>query len=129
MATAPDVRKRGLTLLDDALNALARTTGLHATVTAREPRLTNAVRPDALIEIRADGKRVLLFAEVKAVDRVVGLATVKNQLGKHAKRGVLVTPYLTAELADHCRKDLDLQFIDTVGNAYLRARGLYVFVK
>jgi len=129
MAAHTEARKRELTLLDDALNALARTTGLRGTVTAREPRLTNGVRPDALIEIRADGKRVLLFAEVKAVDRVVGLATVKNQLGKHAKRGVLVTPYLTAEFADHCRKDLDLQFIDTVGNAYLRARGLYVFVK
>src|SRR5205823_2007934 len=111
MAAHTEARKRELTLLDDALNALARPTGLHGTVTAREPCLTNGVRPDALIEIRADGKRVLLFAEVKAVDRVVGLATVKNQLGKHAKRGVLVTPYLTAELADHCRKDLDLQFI------------------
>lgn len=129
MAALTEARKREQTLLDDALTALARTTGLRATVTAREPRLTNGVRPDALIEIRANGKRVPLFAEVKAVDRAVGLATVKNQLGRHAKRGVLVTPYLTAELADHCRKNLDLQFIDTVGNAYLRAPGLYVFVK
>jgi hypothetical protein len=129
MAALSEARKRERTLLDNALNALARTTGLRATITAREPRLTNGVRPDTLIEIRVDGKRVPLFAEVKAVDRVVGLATVKNQLGKHAKRGVLITPYLTAELADHCRKNLDLQFIDTVGNAYLRAPGLYVFVK
>jgi hypothetical protein len=129
MAALTDARKRERTLLDDALTALARTTGLRGTVAAREPKLANGVRPDALIEIRVDGKRLPLFAEVKAVDRVVGLATVKNQLGKHAKRGVLITPYLTAELADHCRKNLDLQFIDTVGNAYLRAPGLYVFVR
>jgi hypothetical protein len=129
MAALTEAQKREQTLLDDALNALARTTGLHGTVTAREPRLTDGVRPDALIEIRVDGKRVPLFAEVKAVDRVVALATVKNQLGKHAKRGVLITRYLTAELADHCRKNLDLQFIDTIGNAYLRAPGLYVYVR
>src|SRR5207253_1065807 len=79
MAALTEARKRERTLLDDALNALAHTTGLHGTVTAREPRLTNGVRADALIEIRVDGKRVPLFAEVKAVDRVVGLATVKNQ--------------------------------------------------
>ena len=128
MVAPIETRKRELRLLDDALDALARTTGLRGTITAREPRLTNGGQPDAQIEIRIDGKRVPLFAEVKAVDRVVALATVKNQLGKHAKRGVLITPYLTAELADHC-KNLDLQFIDTVGNAYLRAPGLYVFVK
>lgn len=122
-------RKRELRVLDDALAALARTTGLRATVTAREPRLANGFRPDAQIEIRADGKRLPLLAEVKAVDRLVGLATVKHQLGKHARQGVLIAPHLTAELADHCRKTLDLQFIDTVGNAYLRAPGLYVFVK
>ena len=124
-----NARKRELRLLDDALAALARTTGLRATVTAREPRLANGFRPDALIEIRADGKRLPLLVEVKAVDRIVGLATVKHQLGKHARQGVLITPHLTAELADHCRKTLDLQFIDTTGNAYLRAPGLYIFVK
>jgi hypothetical protein len=129
MTTRTDVRKRELRVLDDALAALARTTGLRATVTAREPRLASGIRPDALIEIRADGKRLPLFAEVKTVDRIVGLATVKNQLGTHARRGVLITPHLTAELADHCRKTLDLQFIDTAGNAYLRAPGLYIFVR
>jgi len=129
MTMATDAHKRELRILDDALAALTRTTGLRATITAREPRIATGIRPDALIEIRAAGKRLPLLAEVKAVDRIVGLATVKNQLGKNAKQGVLITPHLTAELADHCRKTLDLQFIDTAGNAYLRAPGLYIFVK
>lgn len=125
-----EARRREQRLLDDALGALARTTGLRATILERHPQLPNGVPLDARIEIRADGKPVSLLAEVKtAVDRVVGLATVKNQFGTHAKRGVLITSHLTAELADHCRKTLDLQFIDTVGNAYLRAPGLYVFVR
>jgi hypothetical protein len=129
MAPRTKLHRRELRLLDDARGALTRTTGLKATITAREPIRAIGKRADALIQIHANGKRFPFFAEVKAVDRVVALATVKNQLGKHVKQGVLVTPYLTAELADQCRKELDLHFIDTAGNAYLRAPGLYVFVR
>ena len=53
----------------------------------------------------------------------------KRQLAPVGKQGVLVTPHLTAEFANHCRAKLNLQFIDTAGNAYLRVRGLYVFVR
>ena len=53
----------------------------------------------------------------------------KRQLAPFGKQGVLVTPHLTAEFANHCRAKLNLQFIDTAGNAYLRVRGLYVFVR
>lgn len=123
-----ELRKRELRLLDDALGALMRTTGLKATIATRQLNGIAGTRADATIKIAANGKRFPFLAEVKTVDRVVALTTVKNQLGKHGKRGVLVTPYLTAELADHC-KALDLHFIDTAGNAYLRAPGLYVFVR
>ena len=40
-----------------------------------------------------------------------------------------MAPYLTTALAQHCRERLNLQFIDTAGNAYLRVPGLYVFVQ
>ena len=39
---------------------------------------------------------------------------------------MLVTDYISKELAAHCRT-VGLQFIDTHGNAYLRAPGLFVF--
>ena len=63
------------------------------------------------------------------MDRAVALAAAKHQLEPYGTRGVLVAPYLTAELANHCRNELDLNFIDTAGNAYLRAPGLFVFVR
>jgi hypothetical protein len=116
-------------LLEDALAALRRATGLKATVVAREPRAREGARPDAAIEILADGRRFRFLAEIKAVDRAVALATAKHQLERFGRRGVLVAPYVTAELANHCREKLDLHFIDTVGNAYLRAAGLYVFIR
>lgn len=129
MNRAMQRREREGQLLADALAALRRATGLKAVVVAREPRTPGGVRPDAAIQIEGDGKRFRFFVETKAVDRVVALAAAKHQLKPFGRQGVLVAPYVTAELADHCRKKLDLQFIDAVGNAYLRAPGLYVFVR
>ncbi len=116
-------------LLEDALAAFIRATGLHAAILAREPKTPEGHRPDAVIEVEGPGKPLQLFVEIKAVDRAIALATAKQQLEAFGKQGVLVTPYLTAELATHCRAKLDLQFIDTAGNAYLRAPGLYVFIR
>jgi hypothetical protein len=116
-------------ILDHAVQALRRTTGLAAALTTRQPKAPKGTRPDAVIEIEEGGRRVQLFAEVKAVDRAVALAAVKHRLEPYGAKGVLVAPYLTAELAQHCRERLDLQFIDTAGNAYLRTPGLYVFVQ
>jgi hypothetical protein len=116
-------------LLEDALAAFTRATGLHAAILPREPKAAEGRHPDAVIEIGGPGKPLQLVVEIKAVDRAIALATAKQQLEAFGKQGVLVTPYLTAELATHCRAKLDLQFIDTAGNAYLRAPGLYVFIQ
>ncbi len=123
------LRERERRLLEDALAALTRATGLKAAVVAREPRIPRGARPDAAIEIEGHGKRLRFFVEIKTVDRVIALATAKHQLEPFGRQGMLVTPYLTAELANHCRTKLDLQFIDTAGNAYLRAPGLYIFIR
>lgn len=116
-------------VLEDALTALRRTTGLTAAIVPWEPRTPEGPRPAAVIEIEQDGQQVEFLVAIKAVDRAVALATAKQQLEPFGRHGVLVAPYVTAELATHCRETLDLPFIDTVGNAYLRAPGLYVFVR
>ena len=122
-------REREVRLLNEALVALKRTAGLDATIITYEPKRATAARPDAAIQIEANGKRFRFFAEIKTVDRAVALAAAKHRLEPYGDRGVLVAPYLAAELAIHCRNKLDLNFIDTAGNAYLRAPGLYIFVR
>ncbi len=129
MGRAAQLREPEIRLLNDALATLTRTTGLNAAVVALEPKAMKGTRPDAAIEIKEDGKRFRFFVEIKAVDRAVALAAAKHQLEPYGNKGVLVAPYLTAELAKHCRDKLGLQFIDTAGNAYLRAPGLYIFVR
>jgi hypothetical protein len=115
-------------VLGDALNALGRTTGLRARLVRLEKKYAQH-RPDAEFTIDNAGKRHRFVAEVKNVDRTVALAGAQQQLKAFGKRGVLIAPYITPELAKHCREKLDLQFVDTAGNAYLRGPGLYVLVQ
>jgi hypothetical protein len=131
MDRATHLRQRERGLLDEALTALTRATGLKADIVATEPRVGHGtnLRPDAAVDIHGAGKRYRYLVETKRVDRAITLATVKHQLEHYGKPGVLIAPYLTPELANHCKDKLDLQFIDTAGNAYLRAPGLYVFIK
>ncbi len=123
------LRERKNKLLDDALAALTRTTGLKAAIVTHEPKRVTGPRSDAAIQIDANGRRFRFFAEIKTVDRAVALTTAKHQLEPYGTKGVLVAPHLTAEHANHCRNVLDLHFIDTAGNAYLQAPGLYIFVR
>lgn len=117
-------------LLGRALDALARKTGLQAEVTAHEHAVGPNRHLDGAIEIRREGRQYDYLVEAKAVtDRATTLANVKRQLQEFGDRGLLVTEYMTPALAMRCREELELQFIDTAGNAYLRRPGLYVFIK
>lgn len=116
-------------IVDEALAAFTRTTGLHAALARYAPERGANRRPDAAIQIEANGRRLRFFAEVKTVDRAIALAGAKHQLEPYGKQGILIAPHLTPELATHCRQQLDLNFLDTAGNAYVRAPGLFVFVR
>lgn len=114
--------------LDRALDALKRTTGLEGRVVARETEVRKDQRADALIEIKADGQLHRYLVEAKTrVDRVATLGHLKARLDLLGERHLLFAPYITTTIAKQCR-DLDIAFLDTAGNTYLQAPGLYVFV-
>jgi hypothetical protein len=117
-------------ILDRALTALERTTGIHGQVMERELRNGQGYRAGAIVEIQANGQRYPYVAEIKRVDRFAILREIKNQHAPYgqAPQALLVAPRITTETAEKCR-ELDLQFIDATGNAYLRGPGLYVLVK
>lgn len=115
-------------ILDDALAAFATATGLRAHLVTVEPKITATHRPDAIVRLGEAGRETTFTAEIKAVDRATTLAQVQAQLATFEGPGLLVTPYLTPELANRCRQ-IELPFIDTAGNALLNAPGLYVFIK
>ena len=116
------------TILLTALDALRRTTGLIGRLIEREPLVTQGFRGNALIEIEVNGHCHKYFFEIKRVDRFATLGGIKNQLGLYHDQALLVTPRVTTEIAEKCR-ELDLQFIDTAGNAYLHGPNYIVLVK
>lgn len=115
-------------LLQRAFDALRRTTGLEGQLAAVRIPGQNGQRADALVAITAEGKRHKYVAVLKGVDRFATLGLIKHQIDRYDETGLLVAPYITPEVAERCRA-LDISFIDTVGNVYLHAPGLLIFVK
>lgn len=115
-------------LLERALRALRHTTGLEGRVVAVERDLGGGLGPDAAIEIAVGDRPHRYAVEIKRVDRFAAIGQIKNHLGQFPLPGLLVAQRITAETADVCR-ELDVQFIDANGNAYLHAPGLFVLVK
>lgn len=111
-----------------ALEALHRTTGITGNIIEREPIIAQGFRADARVEVEANGQCYGYIAEIKRIDRFATLGDVKNQCARYGDQLLLVAPRVTTEIAEKCR-ELDLQFIDTAGNAYLRGHGLFVLVK
>lgn len=116
------------TILKRALAALQETTGIAGNV-ALEPVLApEGRRADAQVEICANGKTYPYVVEIKRVDRFAYIGQIKYLQEHYANPLLLVAPHITTEIAEKCR-EMDLQFIDAAGNAYLRAPDLFVLVK
>lgn len=115
------------TLLYSALEALRDKTEIQGIVVETHPKVTVDYEADASVDLVLDGQTHHYIVECKtAIDRKVQLDQVTLRLRQISSPLILVTEYMSKELAAHCRA-VGLQFIDTHGNAYLRSRGLFVF--
>lgn len=117
-----------LDLLDRAMVALQETTGIAGKIIALQPVVGQGMRADAVIDLDVAGTLFRYAVETKRVDRFAAIGQIKNQLDLYQQPGLLVAPRITTETADKCR-ELDVQFIDANGNAFLQAPGLFVLVK
>lgn len=130
METAADIttEKALLDKLGPALKALNKATGVVARVIALEPAAEHGRRVDAVIDIHVDEQPHRYNVEAKTrIDRLTAVGHVKAQLDRHGGRGLLFAPYITPAIAKQCR-ELDLAFLDTAGNAYLRLPGLHLYI-
>jgi hypothetical protein len=117
-------------LIQAAIAKFTRTTGLQTKVGENGPQVALTRETDAVVSVQlANGARVEFIVEAKLnLDRAVALVAAKQKLEPYADRGLLIAPYLTAELATVCRQRLRLQFMDAAGNAFIDRPGLFVFV-
>ncbi|MYM21477.1 hypothetical protein GTP46_02300 [Duganella sp. FT135W] len=115
------------TLLSNALEALWDTTHIRGNVVETESKVADDYTADAVVDLVVDKRFHRYFVECKSfIDRKAQLDQVSLRLRHIGSLAMLVTEYVSKELASHCRT-IGLQFVDGHGNAYLRAPGMFVF--
>lgn len=130
MATAAQANTERILLdrLDPALKTLHQTTGVEGRVIALKPVNTRDHHVAALIDINVDGQPHRYDVAARSrVDRLTAVGHIKAQLDTHGGHGLLFAPYIAPAIARKCR-ELDLAFLDTAGNAYVRLPGLHLYI-
>jgi hypothetical protein len=126
----PDQTTKEAETVERAVAAFRRQTGIPIDVRHEVP-LTPTRRADTILTLQpTPDKEARYIAEIKRTDRFAALGAIKAQLdaAKLPYPGLLVTQYLAPQAVDQCLQ-MGLHFLDTAGNAYLKAEGLYVLIK
>jgi hypothetical protein len=113
------------TMLEAAIAAVHRTAGIKLKAQMQVEcgnRLLDA-------EITIEGLEKVRFAvEVKKWAQQANFGAMVNQLQQLPGKGMLVADYVDPMMADRLR-DLEIPYIDTVGNVYINEKAFYVLVK
>lgn len=115
-----------LELISAAASALSNL-GLNATVQAAENRVRAGTTHDAILIIRGDGRAAKYKVEAKPTVTRATLGALLFRYENPPEDFLIVTEYLTPPVAEEFRRH-NIQFVDSAGNAFLRRRGLLVFV-
>ena len=112
-----------------AVDQLIKATGLQVTV-QEEARLTGGRVVDALVAIDALGNRHIYAAEAKRTATPATVNVALQQLATAAPdhKPMFIAAYINPRQAQ-ALKERDIAFIDTVGNAYIRAGQVYVYIR
>ena len=113
-------------LLQDAIKTLENH-GFVATIDRERPTL-GRTRADALVRIGyGKGGDVLYAAEIKRWLTPANFGPAVVQLRDLGTAALLITEYATPQVAEKL-KELDIQFVDAAGNAYLRGDNFLVWL-
>lgn len=114
------------TLLEQAIAAIYREAGLRLEIMEYE-RAEGRLRMDAILGVK--GYEPLQFAaEIKKWAQQANFGAVVAQIRTLPIRGILVADYVNPNMAERLKEE-DIQFIDTAGNAYIKADPLHIYVK
>lgn len=102
--------------------------GLEIEIEAAEPELDNRYRCDALLRLEKGNETALFAAEVKKRLTNVTMGAALYQLERYPHQGLLVTEYVNPNMAERLR-EMEVPFLDTVGNAHLNTPFVYIFSK
>ena len=115
-------------ILETAIGAIHRETGLRLDVVAYEFRKDDKHAIDAIVQIYDNGAR--LTVEIKKWATQANVGAIINQIKNLAEpgQGLLVADYINRNMGERL-KEADIQFLDTAGNAYINQQPIYIYIK
>lgn len=111
-------------LLKQAINAFFMETGLTLVVCEEVPG-----KEHYNVVLGVEGFEHLQFTvEIKKWAQQANLGVLVNQIQQLPMKGLLVADYVDPKMAARLR-ELDVPFVDTMGNAFINQKPLYIFIK
>lgn len=111
-------------ILKKAVKVFERTIGLDVEFY----NLMELENHDAFIDIELNDKKLHFSAEIKNTFTHAMIGPVVQDRKKNNNKTIIITNYITPQIADKL-KGLNVPFMDTAGNAYIKERNLYIFIK
>lgn len=122
-----ETHNKEIEILERALEAFNKLTGLDFTIERREVNIDGR-KADAIISLHVNGKVIRYVVETKKFLTQGKVLMAIDQLKQVRQKGIIVTDYVNPNLADRLR-ELNIPFIDIVGNAYIDEPPVYIFIK
>lgn len=109
---------REIEILDMAIEAFQKETNLVIRRGPLQIQLAEGRRVDAVVKIDLPGKTAEYWAEIKRTLTNTVMAQLAHRFEENRQKWLLVTRFVHPQLAKTMR-ELHIQFMDTVGNAYI----------
>lgn len=115
-------------ILERAINAFRETTGLNLRAERIERADPQWRHVDARVRLVAPGIEKQFAVEVKRLLNQNNLGLATQQVTRFPEQGLLVAEYVNPNMAERL-KQMNVLFLDTVGNAYLNVPPLFIYAK
>jgi hypothetical protein len=112
-------------IVEDAIKRFSESTGLKIRYEASQEHPSEA---DGFLFITGDEKEYCFQVEVKQTINKTIAGQIALQILLRQDTVLTITRYVSPQLAGHL-KNLDIYFLDTAGNAYIKSQSLYIFSK
>ena len=109
-----------------ALGAFQKATGLNVDI--HDYGYDELGYPDAFMRIAYEDVELDFAVEVKLGINRATIGVVAQEFFNFPEKGLLITRYVNPKIAELLR-EMDIPFIDTVGNAYIKQPPIYIFIK
>ncbi|MFZ1978773.1 MAG: type IV toxin-antitoxin system AbiEi family antitoxin [Bacteroidota bacterium] len=113
-------------ILNQAIDAFQKETNLHIELGPQQ-HVRGDKEIDAILRIDLHGKTTEYWAEIKTTVTNITVGQIAHQFEDNREKCLLITRYVQPQLAKALR-DLHIQFIDTVGNAYINYPPTFIFI-